>query len=73
MRCNEVSFSDRTADRVTAPVEQMVYAILVLLEPIKKRAKVPFVIKLVLKRNLAARMQLSGYAACMLDEIDRVR
>lgn len=67
MRCNEVSLSDRATDRVTAPVKQMVYAILVLLEPFKKWPKVPFVIKLVLNSDLAAKMQLSGYAGYMLN------
>lgn len=71
MRCNEYRGSDRTKGGVTASVKQMVYAILVLLEPYKKWAKVPFVIKLVLNRDLAAKLQLSCYAGCTLLGISR--
>jgi hypothetical protein len=69
MRCNVASFSGGTTVRVTAPVKQMVYAILVLLEPYKKWVKVPFVIKLALNDDLASRLQLSGYAGSMLNGI----
>lgn len=45
MRCNEVPAA-RRSERTERPVNQMVYAISPLLEPINRQQEVPFVIKI---------------------------